>query len=272
MEGQTLPIGSRPSFPGPDIASAGILLAAAPAIGYLVTWVNLLGYANQFHISGGLIAPQLGNVLATTFGVGVGILFIFGLIVMFEAHVLRWSRGSIGPIEGRISLLVLALLLFLILAGLSWPSGSELIAVGVVLVLGAIVAFWPGVRTRGGRLRDRLRRADEARAEREVQPSIVLKELQHRLGPFWLALVFVVFFVIILAYDAGSFQAHTQTEFLVSDASTPELVLAIYGDTVIQAPFDRSKRTVKPEFDIVKISASPLHFRVMSVGPLTIQP
>ncbi len=100
----------------------------------------------------------------------------------------------------------------------------------------------------------------------------MLNELQHRIGPFWLALVFVVFFVIILAYDAGSFQAHTQTEFLVSDTATPEDVLAIYGDTVILAPFDRSKRTVKPKFDIVKISASPLHFRVASMGPLTIQP
>ncbi len=82
MEGQTPPTGSRPSFPGADIASAGILLAAAPAVGYLVTWVNLLGYANQFDIPGGLIAPQLANVLATTIGVGVGILFIFSLIIM----------------------------------------------------------------------------------------------------------------------------------------------------------------------------------------------
>jgi len=129
--------------------------------------------------------------------------------------------------------------------------------------------FSPIVLTRGGTLRDRLRRAD-ARGARKETPSLVLNELQNRIGALGLALAAVVFLLGILAYDAGSYQAHTQTDFLVSDASTPEVTLAIYGDSVIMAPLDKSKRAVKPTFDIFKIGTSPLHLRVVRVGPLTL--
>src|SRR5437762_1805542 len=131
-----------------NVAAAGLLLAAAPAIGYLLTWIHLLGYANQFDIPSDLIAPQLGDVLATTFGVGVGMLIIFGVTVMLEARIVRWSRGEFGPIEGRVGFLVLVIGVCLVLAGLGWPSREEVAAVGVLLLIVIGVAFWPAVRFR----------------------------------------------------------------------------------------------------------------------------
>ena len=87
----------------------------------------------------------------------------------------------------------------------------------------------------------------------------------------WLGLAIAVFLLALLAYDAGSYEAHTQQDFLVLDTSTPEVVLATYGDTVILAPLDRTKRAVTPELDIFKIGTTPLRLHLKPVGPLTIQ-
>lgn len=268
MERQGPPTDSAPSVPALNLAWGGLFLAAAPAVGYLLTWVHLLGYANQFDIPSDLIAPQLGDVLATTFGVGIGILMIFGVAVMFETRALRWSRGEFGPIEGRIGLILIATALAFVLAGLSWPSGEEVLATGVVLVIVVIGAFWPALRTRKGTVRDRLRRADSGR--KEPPPSQLLTELQKRTGAVLLTVALGIFLVAVLAYDAGSFEAHTKKDFLVLDGSTPEVVLATYGDTVILAPWHGSKRTVSSELEIFKIGTTPLRLRWMSIGPLTV--
>ncbi|HYT14405.1 MAG TPA: hypothetical protein VEL12_16580 [Candidatus Nitrosopolaris sp.] len=268
MDHQEASTEPMPFLAGLNAASTALLVATAPAVGYLLTWVHLLGYANQFDIPHDLIAPQLGDVLATTFGVGIGILMIFSVTLMFETRVLRWSRGNFGPIEGRIGLILIATALALLLAGLSWPSGQQVLVIGVLLVIVVIGAFWPALRTRDGTVRDRLRRADAAR--REPPPSPMVTELQNRLGAFLFTVALVVFLVGILAYDAGSVEAHTTKDFLVLDGSTPEVVLATYGDTVILASLDRSKRAVTPELVIVKIGTTPLRLHWMSVGPLTV--
>jgi hypothetical protein len=260
--------GPIPGLAGLNVASAGLLLAAAPAVGYLLAWVHLLGYANQFDIPSNLIAPQLGDVLATTFGVGMGILILVGMTLAVESRFLRWSRGEVGPIEARIGLMVGTIAGSLVLAGLNWPSVPEVLAVGVVWVVVAIVMFWPALRTPGGTVRERLRRADSAR--REPLPSPLMTELQNRIGAFLFTLVLVVFLVGVLAYDAGSFEAHTSKDFLILEGSTPEVVLATYGDTVVLAPLDPSKRSVNRELVILKIGTAPLRLRWMSVGPLTV--
>jgi len=247
---------------------AGLLVAAAPAVGYLLTWVHLVGYADQFDIPRDLIAPQLGDVLTTTFGVGLGILMLFSVAMTLETRALRWLRGDAGPIERRIGLIVVVAAVSLVLAGLSWPQGIEVLAIGAVLVIVTIGAFWPAIRHRDGTVRARLIRADAAR--RAPPPSPILTELQNRIGAFVLALAAAVFLVGILAYDVGSYEAHTTRDFLVRDAPGPEVVLATYGDTVILATLDRSKRAVTSELEIVKIGTTPLRLHWMTVGPLTV--
>jgi hypothetical protein len=255
-----------------SVAGVGLLLLAAPGIGYLLTWTNELGYADQYQIPVNLIAPQLGNVLSTTLGFAIATFLIFGLMFIFDTRIVRWVRGPIGPIEQRVLALVVLALVGIVLA-IYQRSWYVVLFIPAALAFIAVSMFLPAIRGGPGRV-ERLRLADKAAeaAGRKVPTPLVLQELLKRVGPLWLTLGVIVLASCVLAYGAGLFAARTQLEFPVVNSPTPEVVLAIYGDTVVLAPFDRSKKTVKPEFDIVKIGSGPLHLHMQTVGPLSTQP
>ena len=96
-----------------------------------------------------------------------------------------------------------------------------------------------------------------------------MRALTDRGRTFWVALCIAIgLSVFAFAYALGGVQARNQLTFLVSDTSASEVELAIYGDTVVLAPFDQATHMVRPEFDIVKIGPTPLHLRYEKVGPL----
>ncbi len=71
------------------------------------------------------------------------------------------------------------------------------------------------------------------------------------------------------AWMTGAVLARTQTQFYVVQSSPETIVLGIWGDTVVSAPFDRKTRTVRREFIITKTSEhSPLDIREERIGPL----
>lgn len=247
----------RPNF-HIDPTSVGLLLVAAPGVGYVIAYTHELGWAMQFGIPVDLIAPQLGDVLAAT-----AFLFALALVLAFVVVTYMAVRPSV-----RISQLEKLVVIFFIPAALLlWlgsygdpdqPVTADVAGVLLILTLIAAVIF------RWGIFQEQLRKDNE----RFRVDSPQLRALWDRVGPFWLFVAVAVVISSWSGYGLGGEQARNQTIFLVSDSSIPEVELAIYGDTVVLAPFDPSKHMVRPAFDIVKIGPSPLHLRFANVGPL----
>jgi hypothetical protein len=264
--GETVQDTNKPrSGPSVDPVSAGLLLAAAPGVGYVIAYAQEFGYAMQFRIPIELIAPQLGNVLATT--AGLIVVVVLGAIVV-DAYMSGRQGVPVTPLEWLLGLLmVMAVLVLLSSGGDPNQAGPTWVATAL-LILAPIAA----IVVRAGIVRGRHWGRLQAGDRRVSRDSPVVRALMGRVGAFWffLGIGFVV--TVWIFFALGGEQARNQPDFLVSDTPTPEVELAIYGDTVVLAPFDQSKHVVLPAFDIVKIGPAPLHLRLMHLGPLKSQP
>jgi signal transduction histidine kinase len=235
-------------------------LVAAPGVGYLIAYVHEIGWATQFGIPPGLITTQLTDVLAAT-----AFLFVIAALLPLCVLLYRSVRPSvpIGLAEWLVVCVIAPLAVFLWFISVGDPeqgAASVIATILLILVLIAAIVF------RSGIIRRRLK--EDAWASRDVP---FMRALTDGGRTFWVVLcIAVVVGVLPFAYALGGEQARNQLTFLVSDKDpkAPEVELAIYGDTVVLAPFDQSTRRVRAEFDIVKIGPTPLHLRYEKVGPL----
>ncbi|MCK4472257.1 MAG: hypothetical protein KAW49_10775 [Anaerolineae bacterium] len=96
--------------------------------------------------------------------------------------------------------------------------------------------------------------------------------------PDWLAqaldrigIIGLVFLTtILLARGVGGTLASSQQEFLVTSTSPEMVVLRIYGDNLVCAPFNRSTGEVEQRFVVLKTAEDPdLMLALEEVGPLS---
>jgi hypothetical protein len=234
-----------------DPATAGLLLVAAPGVGYVIAYAHEIGQARQFGIPPGLVTTQLTDVLGATV-----VLFVIAVLLPLFVLLYRSVRPSapIGLAEGLVVCVLapLAVLVWLVSAGDPEQGATSVIAtVLLILVLIAAIIFRSGIFQR--------RLEEDALASRDAP---FVRALTDRGRTFWVVLgIAVVLSLLPFAYALGGEQARNQLIFLVSNTPAPEVELAIYGDTVVLAPIDRATHLVRPEFDIVKIGPTPLHLR-----------
>ena len=240
--------------------TGGILLAVAPGIGYLIVWIHDFGYANHFHIPAALIAPQIGEVITTAIGLAIVIGLAFGLVDSY----LYIRQNRVGPVEARLWMLAGVALLFALVLYSAWGAPWDWMATAL---WAAIVLFLSVPIVGPAVLRDR-RGNSEPQGSRHLP---LLTAVTRQVGPVPLILGVAVLVIMQGAYDLGISDAQGQAVFLVSEVSPPEVVLAIWGDTVVLAPFDNSTHLVSRDFDIVKIGSQPLHLTRMPIGPLKTQ-
>lgn len=238
----------------------GLLLTAAPGVGYLIVWIHDFGYENRFHVPPALIAPQLGEILAAAIGLSLITLFAFFSVELY----LYVRQYKVGSVEWRLWTVAGAALWFGLVLYSAWGAPWDWSATGLwaaIVFAFAVLLVSPEI------FRDRQRH----KVQQTARPPKLLTALTRRVGLSPLILGVAVLIVLQGAYDTGIDNARNQAVFLVSDSSPPEVVLAIYGDTVVLAPFDKSTRLVSRDFDIVKIGGQSLHLTRMSIGPLKTQ-
>lgn len=68
----------------------------------------------------------------------------------------------------------------------------------------------------------------------------------------------------------GNYSARTMTEFYTLNSNPEQVVLRIYGDNIISAPFDLTSHTIKREFYIHKVGGNEaLSLSVKQLGELS---
>jgi hypothetical protein len=104
------------------------------------------------------------------------------------------------------------------------------------------------------------------RFERSYYGTII-SQLGWKKWVIWGVMVFysVTFYI-------GEYSASRQKEFLILKTTPESVVLRIYGEYFISAPFDKTKKEVEPKFTYQKVSQDPpLTAQLEKIGPLKVK-
>jgi hypothetical protein len=250
-------------------ASEGFIVAAISAIAYIFAFVYEAGFAKIFSIPLSFITISLTNVLIVA-----GSLLLVGQLVLSVGNlVFAVSDKFNGPISKRVKRLMPVLLYSLALAFLA--SGTRLLSslmIGLIVgwLIGIFFEFlFPLLTQRGrGSYREKLVAQDELDARTKDLYSLLARRLG--VGPY--ILMFSLLMALVVVYYAGQSAAMRQSTYLVTSTSPEMVVLRIYGDNVICAPFDRNTGEVEPSFVVLKVGEDPeLMLYSERVGPLDLE-
>ena len=251
-------------------ASEGFIVAAISATAYIFAFVYEAGFAKVFHMPLALIAISLTNVL-----IAAGSLLIVGHLLLSAANLVFvvFDRFK-GPISSKVKLLTPLILYSL--AVLLVTAGTPMLSIWMVMVLfggcvlGIFFLFIFHMLTQRDKssYQDKLVAQDELDAHTRDLWSLFAK--RFGVGPYNLLLSLVIALLVI--YMAGQSAAMRQSSYLVTSTFPEMIVLRIYGDNIICAPFDREAREVEPSFIVLRIGEDPeLMLYSESVGPLSLR-
>lgn len=242
--------------------SEGIIIAAASACAYLLAFNYEKGYAQHFSIPIQLINVSLVNLL-------IFVAVVIGFLTLSVVY-LNLFLGMLGHPRLRYFFIVIVFVgATAYLYGLSdWRHWLPYVVVLLVIFMmnGLLDYGLPLLAHR--KAGDYKARYEAQAAIDQAHPSFVVR-LRRWVG-------FDVFFLFaalimssLLSSTAGDAEALQQKEFYVTDTTPEMVVLRIYGDTMVAAPFDRATKEVRKSFRLLKISegVGPT-LTLEEVGPL----
>jgi len=236
--------------------SLALIIAAIPALGYLFAYSYQGGYALAFGIPPDLIRLSILDVVRVWFPV-------VGLIVMALGAggvFLLFLPLEVLPKAARLVATVLGagiIAAFLVTISAQWKIWV------VFLVLTAVVLFVPLALSK--------RNKKPKKQESNRQPMVI-----DYVKPWIWAVVLVVVFAIWSGVMGWSY-ATQRTNFMVLSGQPPLVVLQVYDDVLVTAPYtpasDGKIGQVTEAFTIYKVDALP-HRPVLylEIGPLKASP
>jgi hypothetical protein len=111
----------------------------------------------------------------------------------------------------------------------------------------------------------------EAQEKIDSQVMDIFGLIRIKFGNETLVIITVFLLGLYIALSAGKAEATKQEEFLVTNTKPELVVLRIYGDNLICAPFDRKTGEVEESFSVLKNTGDPnLSLRFEKLGNLHI--
>ena len=248
--------------------AVGALFGLVIPIGYAAAYFKEWGYCVFFGIPLDLIKLDITNILITiTYGVGV-IFFIFWFAELFYTVSQRIKLKNFGPIKRRISFDILFLFLlaffFTYYRGMlyTWPLAALLLILVLYSQFVAPLIIQGKISSYSNKL--------EAQDRLEMKTQLPLDYFVKRTGITIVSLGTLLGLFLIAMMWIGINTAEMQRNFLVPSTNESSVVLRIYGDTVICAPFDIKTKEVEKTFFIIRLDdESRPEFRLYRLGPLT---
>lgn len=245
----------------------GLLIAAIPIIAYLLRYCYELGFSFAFGIPSEFITIDLPDVLllsAYLIIIGAAIVVFIGIsIPLLRSKNIIW-RSIIKSFFWTIILSP-----WILFSLLSDDKVGLVIAV-VMFLVGQYGLFISPLLTQ----RRRIGYAAKLEAA-EFKLKGLMNFLDYIFGWKLKHLIIVVYLLamsIATIKQVGESLAIRQVEFLVTKSSPEMVVLRVYDDQLICAPFDRTTKEVKRTFSILKIAEDPnLKLSLEKIGPLHVE-
>lgn len=262
---RSVTVGKPPRF----TFSEGLLIALAPAYAYLLTFQYEKGFTSYFSIPEQFIDVSLGNVLFLS-GVALMFVVIYFLIVNGLVTLIPTSVGSHPLIKRHVITLGIGSTFLFIPAYLYDTRALWMLALSYS-VLGILVYFVSPLilfRKEAGYM-NKLEAA-RVRMDRGNGSTTLIGWSASEVNPRLIILGLVLVYFVGISHEAGRMKAAKQKEFLTASSSADELVLLrLYSDKLIFAPFDRNTRQVQKRFVILRVEDLKTPLTMDEVGPLT---
>ncbi len=225
------------------ILKSGLGVAILSIGGYLVGFAYEKGYADYFGIPSQLIKLNLTNIFISIFGVVASMLSLFTIINGFYRVFKSKSIFVRAIIRIAPSVLLSSAVIYIyrntvwrniIMNILYWPAS--------MLFLEFVV---PLLNQRGkGTYFQKMEAQEEIIKQKE--PTFLWDLIAYKRSLLIISyLITAILLLYVFANRAGATEAMGQKSFLVARAPQQLVVLRIYGDKFICAPFDSKARTVE---------------------------
>jgi hypothetical protein len=246
----------------------GIMIAAITAFAYVLSFLYEAGFCTSFNIPLSFISLSLTTILTAAGGLFIVIIMLFGVIHILYMIGILDTKNPVSLAFQRTTLFSLLLLANVLLYGRCWIGWIR--TAGTLLFFLLLEFIFPLITQRGkGSYRDKL----TAQVELEQEARSFGNILRTRFGNMGVIMFLIIWYGLMTAHTAGRAQAHQQEEFLVIDHSPEVVVLRIYGEYLITAPFDRSTKEIEKKLYIFMLSDnSPTLLTLEKAGPLKVKP
>jgi hypothetical protein len=243
----------------------GIVLAAIPVMAYVLAFGFEYGYYLAYGFPQALISVDLNRVFVA------GVIFLAGVsfVVILAAAALA-VLPSDHPLARAVAQALTFVLLYLVF--LTYEGRFDIFG----QILGAAVAAYllykfalPVVTQRDvvGYV-DKYQRQEEAN---QLHPTL-LRAMLRSIGPLPATIVAYFCFSVILSVTLGWYLATEQAYYFVVAGPPEQVVLRIYGDSLILAQLDRPTRQILRQYTVLRRTAAPVTLREERIGPLTVEP
>ena len=244
--------------------SEGIVLAGAPIAAYLFVFFFEKGVTSYFKIPLEFISISLVNVFilgGLLFGA-----FLFFFLMLEVLTMLFPKRLNPHIFRALLPLILVAVFVviqiyFFGLAG--WKYWIVLLM--MFLIFSGLQFLWP-LKTQ----KDKSTYIEKLEGQEQIEARVIgfSDIIAIRFGRNIVLLIIFIILGILLSQSIGTAQAFNQSDFLVTNTSPEMVVLRIYGDSLICAPFDRGTKEVQNSFKVIKVSDSNLLLTLEKIGPL----
>jgi hypothetical protein len=239
----------------------GILLALASSLAYYFTYLYEQEYVTYYGIPDDFIDIRITVLIAVLSG-----MLLLGIVLFILTNSLS-SIVSINDSYYGVIIVEMALLIFpitmILLYGYNSYEGRMSAIMAGVLILYDLLSLTKR------RISGKRPRKHDIKTKDEINQRTFNRVLSEKMGTNVAALIMFVFLGCIVASSMGKAAAAKKTEFLVTSTKPAMVVLKTYGDYLICAPYDVSKKTVEKNFSILKLADDKkLMLSVNKIGPL----
>jgi len=250
-------------------------LKVAPIIGsitaYAITYIYEVAYCNWFHIPTELITLNWTTIIFALAAGSIGILLV-GWLYLSLLVFPKYSKKRMGPFERRFYFIFV---IFIIVFAISrFLQINELINILVAFIFMGILLFVLPIFTKG--IWTRKYTHEETRIGIRRFIRLIIKKYIRALKaydtkqkssasefPNYFYNIMLGFVMISLlfgcVYLVGRYEAGTKKEFYIPSSNQTSLVLKIYEDNIICAPFTESEEgiVIARRYFVIKMSESP---------------
>lgn len=252
---------------GRSFLTEGLVLAGIPVLAYFLFYIFEAGYGAQFGIPPSFVTPNLGYfsfALLSILIFGFFALWIFDDAFRF-LHEIAFKRPALKTIP-RWAIFIALLFPFFIMLKVSYLAGAIFIFILVSFLALWDFVFAPWIK----KIHSFPPRSEELEAV--LAEKGILRILKQKIGIGLFPIFAFSLYLTFLSFSAGMSQAQREDMFLVMKTNPEQVVLRVYGDTMIVAPFDRETKIVQKTFMVRTVGDDPATlFRFESVGPLKAQ-
>lgn len=252
-----------------SIITEGIAIASIPIIGYFLSFIYEVAYARSFGIPQELISLNILNILVSTISTFLFFIVLFVYVERISLHITR------NPYTYHFTFafwwFFITIINIFIYGIKNYDKWSYCFYTFLFILLFDVAWLFLILRNKGG-LKDRL--LYQYNHEKELyDKGISLPQIIRNItGRQLFQIIQYILLAYLCANWAGEYSSFKKKDFLVLKNKPNIVVLKIYGDTIITAPFSKKTKTIRREVTVYKISDKDnLTLVSEKIGPLKLE-